>query len=61
MLRGRHRGLPVALDRAVRLPEEVGLGGREEVSVLVPVRRLGWLLIGIGGPANETQQEFAAT
>jgi len=28
MLRGRHRGLPVALDRAVRLPgagEEVGL------------------------------------
>ena len=33
MLRGRHRGLPVALDRAVRLPEEGGLGGREEVSV----------------------------
>ncbi|KAN0092167.1 TrkH domain containing protein [Hyaloscypha variabilis] len=30
MLRGRHRGLPVALDRAVRLPEEGGLGGREE-------------------------------
>ena len=33
MLRGRHRGLPVALDRAVRLPEEGGLGVREEVSV----------------------------
>ncbi|KAE9366788.1 TrkH-domain-containing protein [Stipitochalara longipes BDJ] len=30
MLRGRHRGLPVALDRAVRLPEEGGLGVREE-------------------------------
>ena len=26
MLRGRHRGLPVALDRAVRLPGENGRG-----------------------------------
>jgi Trk-type K+ transport system membrane component len=33
MLRGRHRGLPVALDRAVRLPDEGGrMGVREEVS-----------------------------
>jgi Trk-type K+ transport system membrane component len=29
MLRGRHRGLPVALDRAVRLPDERGVGVRE--------------------------------
>ncbi|KAH8764081.1 cation transport protein-domain-containing protein [Hyaloscypha sp. PMI_1271] len=33
MLRGRHRGLPVALDRAVRLPDDrEPMGGKEEVS-----------------------------
>jgi len=37
MLRGRHRGLPVALDRAVRLPGagEKALGEREEEDRLV--------------------------
>ena len=30
MIKGRHRGLPVALDRAVRLPELEGEGRREE-------------------------------
>jgi Trk-type K+ transport system membrane component len=34
MLRGRHRGLPVALDRAVRLPDDrEPLGRREEVCI----------------------------
>ena len=33
MLRGRHRGLPVALDRAVRLPDDrEPMGVKEEVS-----------------------------
>lgn len=30
MLRGRHRGLPVALDRAVELPVGEGYGGGAE-------------------------------
>ena len=30
MLRGRHRGLPVALDRAVRLPGRNGIVGAGE-------------------------------
>jgi len=30
MLRGRHRGLPVALDRAVRLPDDPDRLGSEE-------------------------------
>ncbi|EPE33949.1 hypothetical protein GLAREA_06962 [Glarea lozoyensis ATCC 20868] len=33
MLRGRHRGLPVALDRAVRLPGEFGRGEEEDWEV----------------------------
>lgn len=34
MLRGRHTGLPVALDRAVRLPDkgEIGFKGKDERS-----------------------------
>jgi Trk-type K+ transport system membrane component len=43
MLRGRHRGLPVALDRAVRLPDDrEPMGGKEEVScrlLLSPILR----------------------
>lgn len=35
MLRGRHRGLPVALDRAVRLPHEGELGRLEEEDMQV--------------------------
>ena len=30
MIRGRHRGLPYALDRAVMLPDEHILGNTEE-------------------------------
>jgi hypothetical protein len=40
MLRGRHRGLPVALDRAVRLPGAGGeYGDLEEEDWLVKRRR----------------------
>lgn len=30
MLRGRHRGLPVAIDRAILLPFEFGAGGKKD-------------------------------
>jgi Trk-type K+ transport system membrane component len=53
MLRGRHRGLPVALDRAVRLPKGVEheLGREEEEDAVLrksmSIRRMSF------APANE--------
>jgi Trk-type K+ transport system membrane component len=68
MLRGRHRGLPVALDRAVRLPDDrEPMGAAEEVSsplffpppFLFDV--LAGKLIGQGGPTTQAQQKHEET
>ena len=47
MIRGRHRGLPVAIDRAVLLPGE-GLGKAEEEDAQIRLERT----ISKGGGAS---------
>jgi len=49
MIRGRHRGLPVAIDRAVLLPGE-GLGAAEEEDAQIRFERT--MSRGVGTPAG---------
>ncbi|KAL9586376.1 MAG: hypothetical protein Q9212_000948 [Teloschistes hypoglaucus] len=50
MIRGRHRGLPVAIDRAVLLPSDT-LAAAEEEDALIRMERSGTKVSGVPGSA----------